>query len=194
MAEAEIQIAALRKGTEGTITIAGPPVIMTELLPETLVRIAQERPRLQVRVISQNKGLFTELLDGKSSLVIAMLYNEIPKQGLATHWLFDDPPCARDAAGPIRMAKRRKFKPRDLLDQKWIFGEDDNWSQQRLKLYFEQHGLALPRGSDRDHEINGSHQIASSCESDRIPACSRGSGIEAGNREGCLNASRSDHR
>jgi DNA-binding transcriptional LysR family regulator len=143
VAEAETQISALRKGTEGTITIAGPPVIMTELLPEALVRIARERPRLQVRVVSQNKGLFTELLDGKSSLVIAMLYNEIPKQGLATHWLFDDRlVLAMRPDHPL--AKRRKIKPRDLLDQKWVFGENDNWSQQRLRLYFEQHGLDLP--------------------------------------------------
>src|SRR6266550_6342289 len=33
MAEAESQIAALRNGTEGIITVAGPPLIVTELLP-----------------------------------------------------------------------------------------------------------------------------------------------------------------
>src|SRR6476620_5530053 len=49
MAEAERQIAALRKGTEGVVTIAGPPLIMTELLPPVLVRLAQERPKLKVR-------------------------------------------------------------------------------------------------------------------------------------------------
>jgi DNA-binding transcriptional LysR family regulator len=143
VAEAERQIAALRKGTEGSITIAGPPVIMTELLPEVLVRIARERPRLQVRVVSQNRELFTELLDGKSSLVVAMLYEEIPKQGLATHWLFDDRlVLAMRPDHPL--AKRRKIKPGDLIDQKWVFGENDNWSQRRLRLYFEQHGLDLP--------------------------------------------------
>ncbi len=144
MADAEKQIAALRQGTEGTITIAGPPVIMTELLPEALVRIRQERPRLQVRVVSQSKGLFTELLDGKSSLVIAMLYNEIPKRGLAKRWLFDDRlVLAMRPDHPL--ARRRKLKPADLLEQKWVFGESDNWSQRRLELYFEQNGLALPR-------------------------------------------------
>jgi LysR family transcriptional regulator of gallate degradation len=144
VAEAEKQIEALRKGTEGTITIAGPPVIMTELLPEVLMRIALERPKLQVRVLSQNKGLFTELLDGKSSLVIAMLYNEIPKQGLATQWLFDDRlVLAMRPDHPL--GKRRKIKPGDLLNQKWVFSENDNWSQRRLKLYFEQDGLTLPR-------------------------------------------------
>lgn len=144
VAEAERQIAALRRGTEGTITIAGPPLIMTELVPEALVRISQERPKLQVRVVSQNKELFTELLDGKFSLVVAMLYNEMPKQGLATHWLFDDRLVL--AMRPDHsLARRRKVKPGDLVDQKWVFGENDNWSQRRLGLYFEQNGLALPR-------------------------------------------------
>jgi DNA-binding transcriptional LysR family regulator len=144
MAEAERQIEALRRGTEGTVTIAGPPVIMTELLPDVLVRIAQERPLLQIRVVSQNKGLFTELLEGKSSLVIAMLYNEIPKQGLTTHWLFDDRlVLAMRPDHPL--AKRRKIKPEELLDKKWVFLENDNWSHRRLQLYFEQHGLPPPR-------------------------------------------------
>jgi DNA-binding transcriptional LysR family regulator len=144
IAEAETQIAALRAGTDGTITIAGPPLIMTELLPEALVRIASERPKLQVRVVSQNKDLFTELLDGKFSLVVAMLYDEMPKQGLAKHRLFDDRLVL--AMRPDHaLAKRRKIKPADLLDQKWVFGESDNWSQRRLKLYFEQNGLALPK-------------------------------------------------
>jgi LysR family transcriptional regulator of abg operon len=144
MAEAERQIAALRNGTEGTITIAGPPLIMTELLPQVLVRISQERPNLQVRVVAQDKELFTELLEGKFSLVVAMLYNEMPKQGLAKQWLFDDRQVL--VMRPDHpLAKRRKVKPGDLLQQKWVFADSDHWSQQRLKLYFEQNGLALPR-------------------------------------------------
>src|SRR6267154_2326798 len=78
MAEAESQIAALRNGTEGTITVAGPALMMTELLPAVLVRLSQERPNLQVRVVAQNKELFSELLEGKFSLVVAMLYDEMP--------------------------------------------------------------------------------------------------------------------
>ncbi len=144
IAEAERQIAALRAGTEGTITIAGPPLIMTELLPEALVSIAAERPTLQVRVVSQNRELFTQLLDGNFSLVVAMLYNEMPKHGLTKHWLFDDRlVLAMRPDHPL--AKRRKVNPADLLEHKWAFRESDNWSQRRLRLYFEQNGLALPR-------------------------------------------------
>jgi len=144
IAEAERQIAALRAGTEGAVTIAGPPLIMTELLPEALVRIARERPTLKIRVVSQNRELFTRLLDGDFSLVVAMLYNEMPKRGLAKHWLFDDRlVLAMRPDHPL--ARRRKLKPADLLEQKWVFREPDNWSQRRLELYFEQNGLPLPR-------------------------------------------------
>src|SRR6478672_10142230 len=41
MAEAESQIAALRNGTEGIITVAGPPLLMTDLLPPMLVQLSK---------------------------------------------------------------------------------------------------------------------------------------------------------
>lgn len=143
MAEAESQIAALRNGTEGVVTVAGPPLIMTELLPQVLVRLAQERPKLQVRIVPQNKDLFTDLLDGKFSLAVAMLYTEIPKHGLAKQWLFDDR-LVLVMRPDHPLAKRRKVRPTDLLDQNWVFPDNDTWSQRRLKLYFEQQGLPLP--------------------------------------------------
>jgi DNA-binding transcriptional LysR family regulator len=144
MAEAESQIAALRNGTEGIITVAGPPVIAAELLAPVLVLLSQERPKLQVHVVAQNRGLFSDLLEGRFSLVVAMLYDEVPQQGLVRQWLFDDRlvlVMRRDHP----LAKRRKIKPADLIDQKWVFSDSHTWSQRRLRLYFEQAGLALPR-------------------------------------------------
>ncbi len=143
MAEAESQIAALRNGTEGIITVAGPPLIMTELLPQVLVRLSQERPKLQVRVVTQNRDLFTDLLDGKFSLAVAMLYDEIPKQGLTTQWLFDDR-LVLVMRPDHPFAKRRRVKPEELVGQNWVFPDHETWSQRRLKLYFEQLGLPFP--------------------------------------------------
>jgi DNA-binding transcriptional LysR family regulator len=144
MAEAESQIAALRSGTEGIITVAGPSLIVTELLPEVLVRLSRERPKLQVRVAAQNRGLFTNLLEGRFNLVVAMLYDEVPKEGLSKRWLFDDQ-LVLVMRPDHPLAKRRKLKPKELLDQKWVFADSDTWGQNRLRLYFEQAGLALPR-------------------------------------------------
>jgi DNA-binding transcriptional LysR family regulator len=144
MAEAENQIASLRNGTEGIITVAGPPLLVTELLPHVLVRLSQERPNLQVRVVVRNKELFSDLLEGRFNLVVAMLYDEIPQEGLTKQWLFDDR-LVLVMRPDHPLAKRRKVKPIDLLEQKWVFADNDTWSHRRLRLYFEQAGLTVPR-------------------------------------------------
>ena len=162
MAEAESQIAALRDGTEGIITVAGPPFVMSELLPPVLVRLAKERPKLQVHLVSQNRNLFTDLLDGKFSLAVAMLYDEMPKQGLAKHWLFDDR-LLLVMRPDHPLATRRKIKPADLMNQDWVFPDDETWSHRRLKLYFEQAGLTPPRArfESRDPPVMKSIVMAS---------------------------------
>jgi LysR family transcriptional regulator of gallate degradation len=149
--EAEKQIAALRNGTEGSITIAGPPLIMTNLLPPVLMRLSQERPKLHINVVSQNRDLFVELLKGKFSLVVAMLYNEMPKQGLEKRWLFDDK-LVLVMRPDHPLANRRKVNARLLADQKWVFADSDNWGQKRLKVYFEQEGLDLPQARIESHD------------------------------------------
>jgi DNA-binding transcriptional LysR family regulator len=162
MAEAEAQIAALRDGTEGIITVAGPPFVMSELLPKVLAQLALERPKLQVHLVSQNRNLFTDLLDGKFSLAVAMLYDEMPKQGLAKRWLFDDRlVLAMRPDHPL--AKRRKIAAQDLVDQNWVFPDSETWSHRRLKLYFEQQGLTLPkpRFESRDPPVMKSIVMAS---------------------------------
>lgn len=146
MGEAERQIASLRNGTEGIVTIAAPPLIATELLPRALTRLSEERPKLQVRVVSQNKELFTDLLEGKFNLVVGMLYDEMPKVGLARRPLFNDRLVLVMRAGHP-LARRRKLSPKDLAEQKWVFADSETWSHRRLVLYFEQAGLALPRAS-----------------------------------------------
>jgi DNA-binding transcriptional LysR family regulator len=94
--------------------------------------------------VGQNKELFTDLLEGHFNLVVAMLYDELPKQGLSKQWLFDDK-LVLVMRPDHPLARRRKIKPSDLIDQKWVVGDSDTWSQHRLRLYFEQAGLTLPR-------------------------------------------------
>jgi len=143
MAEAETRIAALRNGTEGVLTVAAPPQIATDLLPYILVRLSEERPKLQVRIVSQNKDLFVDLLDGRFDLVVGMLYDELPGETLAKQWLFDDKlVLVMSTKHPL--SKRKSFEPKDLMAEKWVFADGDTWNQHRLKLYFEQAGLPVP--------------------------------------------------
>jgi DNA-binding transcriptional LysR family regulator len=146
MTQAVKDINALKSGTEGLITIAGPPLITTEFLPDVLVRLSRERPNLQVRVVSQNNELFTALLAGEFNLVVAMLYNEVPKVGLTRHWIFDDR-LVLVMRPDHPAAKMRKFAPPDLTGFKWAIADNSTWHRRRLELYFEQYGLALPRAN-----------------------------------------------
>ncbi len=143
MAEAEGRIAALRNGTEGVVTVAAPPQIATELLPQILVRLANDRPKLQIRIVSQNKDLFRDLVEGHFDLVVAMLYDEFPEEGLERQWLFEDR-LVMVMSGRHPLAKRKNLQPRDLVAEKWVFADTDTWNQKRLRLYFEQAGLPLP--------------------------------------------------
>jgi len=143
MVEAERQIAALSRGTEGTITIAATPLIASELLPQVVFRLSQERPKLKVRIVVQDKQLHTELLDGRFTLVIATLYDEVPQYGLVKQRLFDDR-LVLVMRPEHPLAKLRKASAKDLVNQKWIFADADSWSQARLKLFFAQSGVPLP--------------------------------------------------
>ena len=143
MAEAEREISAMRRGTEGTLTIAGPPLIMANLLPPVLVQLSEERPKLQIRVASRNRDLVAGILDGKFNIGVAMLYEESPKRGLTKQWLFDDRlVLAMRPDHPL--ARRRKINANDLVDRKWIFAESDSLSQKRVQIYFQQEGFSLP--------------------------------------------------
>ncbi len=146
MTQAVKQINALREGTEGLLTIAAPPLIATEFLPEVLARLSAERPNLQLRVISQNHELFTALLAGQFSLVVGMLYDEVPKVGLTKEWIFDDR-LVLVMRPDHAAAKLRKFHPADLMKYRWVLADRVTWHRRRLALYFEQHGLGLPPSS-----------------------------------------------
>ena len=151
MAEAERQISALRGGTEGSIVIAAPAIIMTNLIPAVLAKLSKERPKLQMRLVSQNASLYSDLLDGKFSVVVSMLFDEIPKRGLVKEWLFDDR-LVLVMRPDHPLAKQRQVKARDLLPQKWVFGHGDNFGLNRLKTYFEQDGFDLPKPSIESHD------------------------------------------
>jgi DNA-binding transcriptional LysR family regulator len=143
MAEAQSRITALRNGTEGIITVAAPPQIATEFLPGLLVQLARERPKLQIRIVSQNKDLFLNLLEGRFDLVVGMLYEEVPNEGLTREWLFDDKlVLIMRADHPL--SSKTNLRPDDLVGEKWVFSDANTWNQRRLRLYFEQAGLPVP--------------------------------------------------
>ncbi len=144
MVEAEGRIRSLRSGTEGVVKVAAPPLLATDFLPRALVALSDERPNLKVEVVSQNQNLFTDLLEGHFNIVVAMLYDELPWEGLTKRWLFDDR-LVLVLRPDHPLAKRKAHRVKDFLEEKWVFTAADTWSNRRVRLYFEQTGLAMPR-------------------------------------------------
>ena len=184
MSQAIKEIKALKSGTEGVITVAGPPLIASELMPEVLMRLAAERPNLQLRIVSQNQELFTSLLNGKFNVVVAMLYNEMPRVGLTKRWLFDDK-LVLVMRPDHPAAKIKKIKPQDLMSYKWAFPEGDTWHRRRLELFFEQYGMGMPRASIESREPTILRSII--VNSDHIGVIAK-LGVERELREGLLTA------
>ena len=149
--QAERQVRAMRSGDDGEIAIAAPPLIMTSIVPPAIVRVTEERPMLRVRLVSRPRGLFEDLLEGRVDLVVSMLFDEIPGQGLEKHHLFDDRLVLVMRPGHP-LIRRRKVTPQELHAQKWIFAREGNWGQSRLRTYFEQEGLALPLSRIQSHD------------------------------------------
>ena len=144
MAEAQSQITALRNGTEGLLTVAAAPALAAEFLPKIVARLLSERPKLQVRVVSQNKELFSGLIEGRFNVVVAMLYDEAPDDVVDKHWIFNDELVVvmRPAH---RLASDGAITAEKLAAEKWVLQEPSSWSHKRIRLYFEQNGLSLPR-------------------------------------------------
>jgi DNA-binding transcriptional LysR family regulator len=184
MTEVLKNIEALKHGTEGLLTVAGPPLIATQLLPEVLVRLAAERPNLQLRIVSQNQELFTALLAGEFSLVVAMLYREISMEGLGSEYLFDDR-LVLVMRPDHPAANMRKVSPQVLTKYNWAMAGADTWHHARLKLYFEQAGLDLPRAGIQSRDPNILKSVI--MESDHIGVVAR-LGVEKEIGQGSLKA------
>jgi DNA-binding transcriptional LysR family regulator len=144
MSEAQDQIIALRNGTEGLLTIAAAPSLGAEFLPKIVARLMAERPRLQVRVVSQTKELFAGLAEGRFNVVIGMLYDEAPVEAVDKHWIFDDELVLVVRRGH-KLQRVRAITAERLAAEKWVLQEPSSWAHQRIRLYFERNGLSLPR-------------------------------------------------
>lgn len=184
MAEVLKELNALKNGTEGLLTVAATPLVAHNLLTDVAVRLTLERPNLQIRIVSQNHELFTELQAGKFNLVVAMLYSEIPTVEFSKEYLFDDRLVLVMRPGhPV--SKLRKLSIKGLLNYKWALADAETWHYKRLAVYFQEEGFDPPRAniSSRDPMVLKSVIM----NSDHIGVIAR-LGVEKELKEGLLTA------
>jgi DNA-binding transcriptional LysR family regulator len=146
LAQAMADIQALKSGTEGIVSLAGPQAIAEQLFGACAARIVRARPKLQLRITITSTELFSGLVAGQYDLVVAALYEEATEAGLARRLLFDDRFVAIVRPGHKLLALPHP-EPRDLASQPWIFGPVGTLHRRRLEQFFNVAGLPLPRAA-----------------------------------------------
>ncbi|HWG05341.1 MAG TPA: LysR family transcriptional regulator, partial [Beijerinckiaceae bacterium] len=146
MAQAVSQIKALKSGTEGIVTIAAPPIIGSELFPDALIKLTNERPNLRLRVVLQGNDLFASLLAGRYDLIVATLYSEIPPTGLLWRQLFIDRMVAITRPNHA-LASRGKMSFADLREYPWAVADGESRHRRRLEHFFAAAGLQPPQAA-----------------------------------------------
>jgi DNA-binding transcriptional LysR family regulator len=135
MTQAIAQIAALKDGTEGVVSIGAPAFIGAELLPDALVRVTKERPNLQVRVIFRNRDLFAGIKAGHYDFVVSTLYSECPQPGLLWQRLILDRLVA--IMRPDHpLAAKRNLTAEDLANTRIVLPVGESHHRRRIELFF----------------------------------------------------------
>ena len=164
MSEAQSQLAAMRDGDAGLLTIAAPPVLARDLLPELVSRLVFERPRLHIKIVTEDA---TQLVDGlmerRFSLVFSTLYDEIPTEGIDKEWLFDDRLMLVMRHGHT-LSQRKRFHPEILSAEKWALPDSGNRNYRRIQAYFREYGFSMPKPSVESQDPSVLRQVVASSD------------------------------
>lgn len=137
------KIEASRHGHRRNLTVAGAPLMTSILFPKALVKLKQQLPDVQVRVVTESRNLIEGLVEGEYELAVTALDEAIAAMKLNRHFLFNDRLVI--ATRPHHpLSRARTVTPELLQSFQWIYSGEPTWHRQRLELYFKEAGIARP--------------------------------------------------
>jgi LysR family transcriptional regulator of gallate degradation len=145
IADASSEIAALRSGNFGTVSVGAGPAWLRRHLPLAVARTMARHPGVRIRVGGGfDEELFRGLRRGDFDFVVAELPQAEDRRGLEIR------PLASDDLGVCcrfghPLAKRRRVAPRDLLAFPWVLLPRTTRAQRRLTALFAAQDLAPPQ-------------------------------------------------
>ncbi len=185
MSEAQSQLAAMRDGSSGLVTIGAPPGLARDLLPELVARLVAERPKLHIKIVIENAAdLVTSLLEGKYSLIFSTLHEKIPVEAIEKNWLFDDRLMLAMRRGHP-LSRKKTFHPESLFQQPWALPNAGNRNYGRIQSFFREHGFPMPKPSVESEDPSVLKQVIASSNHIGVLAYL---GIRADVKSGRLNA------
>lgn len=137
------KIETAKNGHRSSLAVAGAPLMASILFPKALVRLKQQLPNVQVRVVTQSRNLIEGLFDGDYELAVTALDEKTAAMKLSQHFLFNDRLVI--ATRPDHpLLKARKVTPELLQRCQWVYSGEQTWHRHRLERYFQDAGIAQP--------------------------------------------------
>jgi LysR family transcriptional regulator of gallate degradation len=143
--DASREIAALRSGNHGTVSVGAGPAWLRRHLPLAVAQTVSRHPRVRIRVGGGfDEELFRALRRGDYDFVVAELPQAEDRRGLEVRPLASDDlgVCCR-AGHPL--ARRRRIAPQDLLQYPWVLLPRTTRAQRRLTALFAAQDLTPPQ-------------------------------------------------
>ena len=144
VADASSEIAALRGGTFGAVSVGAGPAWLRRHLPLAVAQTVARHPGIRIRVSGGfDEELFRSLRRGDFDFVVAELPQPEDRRGLDVQPLTSDElgVCCR-AGHPL--VGRRRIAVADLLGYPWVLLPRTTRAQRRLAALFAAQDLAPP--------------------------------------------------
>lgn len=141
---AQEEVEALKRGERYRVAIGSVMSPATDLLPMALSLLEQRHPQMVVSVeIETSRLMVSRLLEGRLDIVIGRILDAENAADLAFEALADEPHSLIARAGHP-LARRRRLRVEDLVDQTWVLPPADSVLRERINAMFLQRGLPLP--------------------------------------------------
>lgn len=143
--DASSEIAALRSGTFGAVSVGAGPAWLRRHLPLAVAQTVARHPGIRIRVGGGfDEQLFRSLRQGDFDFVVAELPQPEDRRGLEVKPLTSDElgVCCR-AGHPL--TGRRRIAARDLLGYPWVLLPRTTRAQRRLSALFAAQDLTPPQ-------------------------------------------------
>ena len=137
------EIADLGAGLAGHIRVGVLPTLARFLLPQATHLLLAEAPGVTLKaVVAQNDVLGAQLAAGELDLILTT--NIRGDEATVRHAVCeDDAVVIASARHPV--LRRRKVKPEDLLEYRWVLAPEEVGTRQWLERAFLNRGLPAPR-------------------------------------------------
>ncbi len=139
------EIAALRSGLIGQVSIGTVVNPGTTLVPQAIAEVKREFPGILIKVeMDYSRPLVAKLLDGQLDIVVGRIMEAEGAAELDFEPLADEP-HATIVRADHPLARRDKVSHADLAEHGWIMPPQGSVLRSKLDAVFLEHGLPLPQ-------------------------------------------------